>query len=93
MTVVGAINLLHFQPLADGRHLTQLVIYDHPRDHPDWFVVRAWDIDLSAGARAPRKAAGLFKQLEDARAFCAQFGLLQVGSMPEDDPCIVEVWT
>src|SRR5690606_2009018 len=47
--------------------LTQYVIYDHPRDHPEYFVVRPWDIE--AGEAVPRLAAGLFGELAKARAW------------------------
>jgi hypothetical protein len=71
--------------------LTQYVIYDHPRDHPEHFVVRPWDIQ--AGGAVAREAAGLFRDLDKARAYCAQFGLVCIGRQDGDDPTIVETWT
>lgn len=71
--------------------LTMYAVYDHPSDHPDYFVVRPWDI--VRGEVTPRLAAGLFRQLEDARAWCQQFGLVRLERQEGDDPCIVEVWT
>lgn len=70
---------------------TQYVIYDHPRDHPDHFVVRAWDI--KPGGPTLREARGLFYELDRARAYCAQFGHVRLERMPDDDPKIIEVWT
>ena len=70
---------------------TQYVIYDHPADHPEYFVVRPWDIG-KAGA-IPRKAAGLFVTLDSARAYCEQFGMVRLERSPGDDPKIIEVWT
>ena len=72
------------------------VIYDHPRDHPEWWVVRPWDV--IGGDSAPRIAknglpvAGLFRELEAARAYCEQFGLTCLPPQPGDDPVIVETW-
>lgn len=71
--------------------LTQYVIYDHPRDHPEWFVVRPWDIAM--GECRPRLAAGLFHELDAARAWCEQLGLVCIERQAGDDACIVEVWT
>lgn len=71
--------------------LTQYVIYDHPRDHPEYFVVRPWDI--AAGKGEPRPVAGLFRELEKARAWCAQYGLVCIGKDEHDEPHIIEAWT
>lgn len=72
------------------------VIYDHPRDQPDYFVVRPWDV--VNGQSVPRVAAsglpvcGLFRELGDARAYCEQFGLTVLARSPGDDPTVVETW-
>lgn len=72
------------------------VIYDHPRDHPDYFVVRPWDV--IDGKSVPRIAGsglpvcGLFRKIDDARAYCEQFGLTLLARSPDDDPVVVETW-
>lgn len=71
-------------------------IYDHPKDHPDYYVLRPWDV--IDGKDAPRIApnglpvCGLFKELESAREWCAQYGLHRLPRQPGDDPVIVETW-
>jgi hypothetical protein len=76
--------------------LSIYVIYDHPKDHPDWWVVRLWDVIDGTGA--PRIAknglpvCGLFREVERAREYCAQFGLTRLLPQPGEDPCIVETW-
>lgn len=77
-------------------------IYAHPRDLPDWVVVRPFDVTVEWPSgivcRAPRIAksgepvAGLFRDLDAARAYCEQFGLTQMARQPDDDPVIVETW-
>lgn len=74
------------------------VIYDHPRDHPDYYVVRPWDAHPGESAPRPRIApngqpvCGLFAKLDNARAYCAQFGLVLTARAERDDPSILEVW-
>lgn len=69
---------------------TLYVIYDHPTDIPDYFVVRPHDI--YGQCSTPREVAGCFKELERAREWCMQLGLVNGGRKPADDPKIVEVW-
>lgn len=70
--------------------LAQYVIYDHPKDFPDKFVVRKWII--GSGVVTPQ--VGLFAQadtLEEARD-ALPFGLNQMPVFENDDPVIAEVW-
>ena len=71
--------------------ITQYVIYDHPRDHPGYFVVRPWDIEN--GVVTPRLVAAQFNELAAARAWCEQLELVCIGRTSADDPTILEVWT
>jgi len=66
------------------------VIYDHPRDFPDAFVVRCQTVDGTGVTIAP--CARLFPSLARARAWLAQQGLTCLAREPEDDPVIVETW-
>jgi len=64
-------------------------IYDHPKDHPNHFVVRCQTI--IAGATffgSPR----LYSSLEMARKFGVPPGMTRVSRADEDDPVIVETW-
>ena len=71
--------------------LTLYVVYDHPRDMPDYFVVRAqWPGTDGAIVRDP-KAYG-FVELENARRWLAQQGLTCLARHPDDDPVIIETW-
>lgn len=73
--------------------LRQMVIYDHPRDHPEFWVVRGWTV-LPSGL-VPDRQAACFRSLEKARAWIAQEypGLVLLPRFEEDDPAIAEVWT
>lgn len=62
-------------------------IYDHPRDFPDWYVVRCWYGKVKDPVAYPTK------DLDDARKYChlmgASFCLLRHAN---DDPAILESW-
>jgi hypothetical protein len=72
-------------------HLTmsQWVIYDHPRDYPDQFVLRRWDI---IGSNiVPTDEVALAKTLPEIRTKVPG-GLYCLERFADDDACIVEVW-
>lgn len=65
------------------------VIYDHPRDFPDkWVVRRQW---VEQGVIHFDKQAFLVDTLEEARE-CIPPGLVRFLRSPDDDPVIVESW-
>jgi hypothetical protein len=89
-----------FEQLPDGRwkrirpqdepvnKITQFVIYDHPKDHPEHFVTRRWDAiegELFAGP------CWLAATIEEARQKIPA-GLTCVGRDEQDDSAIAEVW-
>lgn len=63
------------------------VIYDHPLDQPDKFVVRVW-----YGPVAEPESTS-HDSLEDARdSVMARGGCVPVNRNANDDPSIVETW-
>jgi hypothetical protein len=70
----------------------QWVVYDHPADAPDYFMVRGWTIG-PGWIRPDRQAAG-FRELERARAWIQQEfpGAVMLSRHPSDEPQILEVW-
>lgn len=70
--------------------LWQLVIYDHPRDFPDWFVARWWRV--TTGAIQPAPIRCLCGTLEEAREIAEVQGMCRMDRLQGDDPCILEVW-
>lgn len=66
--------------------LVTWVLYDHPLDHPEFFIVRRW-----VGEEPEPRAYG-FRQLERARAWLEQFGLCRLSRYEDDAPRILEVW-
>lgn len=62
------------------------VIYDHPTDFPNKFVVRIHTVPGGATA-----VFGLFDSLDDARAYLPG-GLICLKRYPGDEPQIVETW-
>lgn len=73
---------------TDTEPLRQYTIYDHPRDHPESFVVREWLI--GAGTVTPGQAWGT-ATLASARDLVPP-GLVCLGREPQDDPVIIETW-
>ena len=75
--------------------ITQYAIYDHPRDFPQHFVVRPWDI-VRGRPPEPRLVRVLFEELDAARSWCAQHGCACIGRSDgadeTDDEAIIEVW-
>lgn len=65
-------------------------IYDHPKDYPDNFVVRAWRPRADGGLDVSL-VAHLATSLEDARAWVPR-GFARMDRHDNDDPVIVEVW-
>lgn len=71
--------------------MIQYVIYDHPRDYPDHFVVRRWRV-LPNRLEPDDRFCILTNTLDLARESIPA-GLVRIGRLPDDDPVIVEVWT
>ena len=71
------------------------VIYDHPRDYPDNFVVRLWEIKPDGFSEMCVKPSlnnfHLVKTLDEARQLIP-VGLHAIPRFANDDPVIVEVW-
>lgn len=61
-------------------------IYDHPKDFPNTFVARAWNMDQ------PTDQLIIAPSLEELREIMVSWGLSCLTRNPEDDPCIVETW-
>ena len=70
--------------------MSQWVIYDHPRDLSDKFVMRRWDIRANNEIQETDEMA-LADTLEEIRLSVPR-GLYRLERFRDDDPCIVEVW-
>jgi hypothetical protein len=70
--------------------LEMWVIYDHPRDMPDFFVARLWRIG-PGGTMEATKGLHFAVTLDEVRALLPP-GLFNLGRMSGDDPVITEVW-
>lgn len=72
--------------------MQQWVIYEHPRDFPEHFVIRCWNI--TAGVIMQTNEVWLRPDLDSAREVVAVNcpGGYRLDRQPGDDPVIVEVW-
>ncbi len=70
--------------------LSMWVIYDHPTDYPDFFIVR--EHMITAGGQVLKSLFHTeFMTLEDARTEIRP-GRICIPRDPNDDPVIVESW-
>jgi hypothetical protein len=67
------------------------VVFDHPLDFPEWFIVRRQVPHADGTIEYDPRAYG-FADLEKARAWLAQQGLTCLARQPKDDPAIIETW-
>lgn len=65
-------------------------VYDHPRDRPDAFVARRWEI--TPGQAQPTDDVLVSADLETIRQQLATWGFVAMLPSPEDDPAILETW-
>jgi hypothetical protein len=70
--------------------MVMFVIYDHPLDYPEHYVVRQW-FPLATGHALPAEGYTLHATLEDARARIPK-GLLRRDRWAGEDMVIAEVW-
>ncbi len=76
----------------DGKTgMPMYVIYDRPRDCPNYFVVRPHLIQKEGKPPIPSRNGHLFDDLASARQFIP-FGMIRINRDPSDDPVIVESW-
>lgn len=70
-------------------HLINWVVYAHPKDFPDHFVLRPWLCDKGTVSALP--ILGYADTLEEVRTLIPP-GLARFLPSPSDDPCIAESW-
>ena len=70
--------------------LEMMVVYRHPTDFPDKYVVRRWTC-MSSGAKADPVPLIVCNTLEEARAAIPQW-MVHLERSAGDDPAILEVW-
>jgi hypothetical protein len=71
--------------------LSMYVVYDHPKDYPEWFVCRRWDV-VEGGSTATDDFT-MSMDYESIKTRMEAMGLTKLYRCPtEDDPSIMEVW-
>ena len=69
--------------------LSVWTIYDRPRDHPEGFIARRFEV-AAGGPIATRDT--VTGKLEDIRQAFWKAGLMKLTRQTEDEPQIVESW-
>jgi len=67
------------------------VVYDHPKDYPDSYIVKR-DAIIDGEVVRDDRFLMLCPDLEVIREAMLQMGLSQLARMPEDDTVILETW-
>jgi hypothetical protein len=70
--------------------LTGWSVYKRPKDYPDFFVARRWEI-RHGGDIVMTDNIIIAENLRSLRGLLP-LGLTRLTREPDDDPCIVEVW-
>jgi len=78
-------------PFITAETISMYVIYDHPIDFPNKFVVRRWDIVPSVPAPIPNGNPILTDTIEAARLKIPT-GCVRIRPDEEDDPKVAEIW-
>jgi hypothetical protein len=84
--------MYHLHPEAStaaAQVLPMWTIYDHPRDMPEHWVARRWEVSGTGGVATPEVLTA--DTLEALRAQLPP-DLCRMPRQPGDDPTIVEVW-
>jgi hypothetical protein len=71
--------------MSDGG-LSMWVVYDHPKDFPDYFVARQWR------GEQPTENVIMASGLELIHHQLIDMGLVKLERMQGDDPKILETW-
>lgn len=70
--------------------MKQYVLYDHPDDFPDHYIVREWNIE--EGRIAPKGIFARNKSLVFLMELMLHEGMIFMNRSEEDDPKILGVW-
>lgn len=66
--------------------LRSWVIYDHPKDHPDYFIARLWKNNEPTTNYIASTSYEVIEQQ------MLKYGFVKLQSHESDDPVIMEVW-
>jgi hypothetical protein len=81
------------RPEQKDRAVKLYVVYYQPRDYPDSYVVRGFEITTEGPVPDPVPLTVVAELVEARRAvFDAASGSVRVERYPDDDPVLVEVW-
>lgn len=76
--------------VGTNRALLLFVVTDHPKDFPDKFVVRMFNV--MSGECAATSYYETYDTIQQVREKMSMHGLIRLPRHPEDDPVIVETW-
>jgi hypothetical protein len=62
-----------------------IVIYDHPKDYPNSYVARIWDMDKPTNVVVANENIYVLRKLIPKNMGC-------INKFETDDPCMLEIW-
>jgi|SRR5579864_2869512 len=72
--------------------LTLWTLFDHPKDYPNGFIARRFEVNKDGLVQATDHTLSAGPQPDELQDVFRKAGLVCVGRMSEDDPVIVETW-
>ena len=82
-------GVLSIQKEVNKKVLTFVAIYEKPADYPDGYIARVWIV--LQGVSIPTEWEERRDTYEEIQGIMPDF-LQNIGRMPNDDPCVKEVW-
>jgi len=71
--------------------LAMWTVYDHPKDYPNSFVARRWEVGTGTEP-IPTDSIVISPDLKSLRGLLTEMGLTPLGRSVEDDAAIIETW-
>jgi hypothetical protein len=82
-------SVLEWTRMAGVKPLVMYVIYDRPKDYPNLFVLRRWQIE--GGVEKPLNIMATGPTVAEVRK-SVPAGSIRMPVYDNDDPVILEVW-
>lgn len=86
--VIGTVMEAQYRAAQNGK-LSMWTVYDHPKDFPDGFIARRFEVDRDGPKPTMETITG---ELGAIRLAFVKAGLTRLTRNPEDEAQIVECW-
>lgn len=84
-------NFRYVKEFSTKGNIVLFAIYKNPKDFPDKYVIRLWQINKNVGKPVATRYCVIKDNLEECRASIPE-GFYKFDRIKNDDPAIVETW-